>query len=169
MIVGIDSGKNGGIAVLHTNGAVSAFYRMPKLPGPKGDIDAASIVEILRTTRDNCGGAEPAVVVIEALTRGAGKSSWTSASVSGRIWGTIAGITQALGMPLEIVRAQDWQKIMLRGMKTDNYRARKDASLQVAGRMFPDFASLAGVRANDGVAESLLIAEYHRRMNVRKP
>jgi len=168
MIVGIDSGKKGGVALLeeHTH----TFLRTPLL-GPKGDEDVPAMADILRGWRDELAieRRAPPTVVIEALARGAGKSTWTAASVSGRVWGEWVGIIQTLGLPLVVVRAQDWQREMLKGETRKTYADRKAASLKVAGRLFPTFAPLASVKANDGISDALLIAEYHRRMNVRKP
>jgi len=159
MIIGIDSGKKGGVAMLD-DGRVHTFMRTPSL-GPKGDEDVPTMAELLRCRN---GGD---TVVIEALSRGAGKSTWTAASVSGRVWGEWVGIVVTLGLPLVVVRAQDWQREMLKGEARKTYADRKAASLKVAGRLFPTFAPLAAVKANDGIADALLIAEYHRRMNVR--
>jgi len=160
MIIGIDSGKKGGVAFLW-DGHPPTFERTPLL-GAKGDEDVPAMAALVA---DFAGPS--ATVVIEALARGAGKSTWTAASVSGRVWGEWVGIVQALGLPLVVVRAQDWQREMLKGEKTKSYAERKAASLKVAGRLFPTFAPLASVKANDGIADALLIAEYHRRMNVR--
>jgi len=163
MIIGIDSGKRGGIAFLW-DGHPTTFERTPLL-GPKGDEDVNAMANMLDLW--SCGDHGVPTVVIEALARGAGKSTWTAASVSGRVWGTWVGIIQTLGLPLVVVRSQDWQREMLKGEKTKTYAERKSASLKVAGRLFPTFAPLASVKANDGISDALLIAEYHRRMNVR--
>jgi len=181
MIVGIDSGKKGGVAVLFDDRG-PMFCRTPTL-GPKGNEVVPAMIEALRSLSNapEAGGRVESIfgelcgfprqgitVVIEALARGAGKSTWTAASVSGRVWGEWVGIVQTLGLPLVVVRAQDWQKEMLRGEKTGSYAERKAASLKVAGRLYPTFAPLAGVKANDGIADALNIATYYQRLTVAR-
>lgn len=79
----------------------------------------------------------------------------------GENFGWIQGVLEANGIPYELVRPQAWKKAF--GITAD-----KNTSVQVAKRMFPNAKLLRTERSrkdDDNIAESLLMAEYARRIH----
>jgi hypothetical protein len=80
-------------------------------------------------------------------------------------YGRILGVAAALGLRRELVRSQDWQKVMLRGEAKASGKDLKRLYVEVAERLFPRVA-FRGPRGGllDGKAAAALIAEYGRRV-----
>lgn len=175
MIVGIDGGKSGGIAALSEAGSI--YHSRTPLDGKEESVE--QMAQLLREFQKLAGGhvsamfrklgittfpEQPITIAIEAVARGSGVSSRTSAEVQGRVFGEWVGICTTLAIPFRIVRPQEWSPKML-GRKKRTYAERKAAARLLAGQLFPEAADLMRVKANDGIADALLIAEYVRRGN----
>lgn len=82
----------------------------------------------------------------------------TSMFKFGENFGFIRGLLQANGIPYELVTPQKWKREF---GATD-----KNSSVEVCARLFPTVSLMRTQRcrkAHDGMAESLLMAEYARR------
>lgn len=88
----------------------------------------------------------------------------TSTLQTGKGFGILIGLLAGLGVPYQIVGAQQWQKKIFTGVpaKLDT----KDKSIIVAKRLFPhlDFRRTErSTKAHDGLTDACCIAEYGRR------
>lgn len=147
--LGIDPGKTGAIVSLDGDGAVSWSRPMPDTPQ-----------ELARLLRDHV----TARVIVErqfAMPE-QGRSSTLTIGIG---YGVILGVCAGLDIPLELVRAQDWQKVMLRGEGKAKGVDLKRQYVAVAERMWPS-VTFRGPKGgmNDGKAAAALIAEYGRRL-----
>ena len=151
--IGIDPGKTGCIAAIDGDGAVAWTWIM------KGRT-TREIVDLLSEHND-----APVIIERQIAVHGQGLTS-TFTTAEG--YGVLQGIVAALGMPLHLVRAQDWQKIMLRGERKASGADLKRLYVAVAERIWP-MINFRGPRGgmNDGKAAACLIAEYGRRTLTR--
>lgn len=101
--IAIDPGANGGIAVDFGNG--SACYAMPETEGDLVEL----LADLIKTAK-----IEPECVIgvfLENIVRhmGSGIPASTMAVYASN-WGFIKGVVMALGVRLELVTPQSWQK-----------------------------------------------------------
>ncbi len=149
-ICGIDVGKKGGVAFL--TGAEATAVAMPTL---------AAFIAMLEWHAAAEAGLH---VFIEKAQSFPGGQGIASAFNYGQHFGELLGVIQALGIAHTLVRPAVWSKMMHAGTKDGETKAR---SLEAAQRLFPRVSLLATPRCkkpHDGIYESLLIAEYGRRI-----
>lgn len=137
IIIGIDPGASGGIAVL--NPTVLAVH---KLDGTERD------------ARDFlCGvNLSESFAYIERV-HSMPKQGVASSFKFGQSYGFLRGLLIGLGIPFEEVTPQKWQKAMGCMSKGD-----KNVTKGRAQQLFP------GVKVTHAIADCLLIAEYGRRI-----
>ena len=150
VVIAIDPGKSGGVAVAGF-GAV-ACHAMPETEGDMLDlirgIKSGGDVEVAET-----------VCVLEEVGGFAGKAQPGSAMFRfGENFGFIKGLVQALGIMLELVRPQVWQKAF--GLGTASACASKtewkNKLKAEAQRRFPN------LHVTHKTADALLILEWKR-------
>lgn len=148
--VGIDPGQTGWIVALGKGMEWLSDARMPATATELADV----LIDI---------GYAATWVERQHPVRGQGLgSTYTTAYHAGVIEGVIA----ALGRPYYLVRAADWQRVMLRGEPRASCAADlKRQYVAVAERMFPGIG-FRGPRGGilDGKAAAALIAAYGMRM-----
>jgi crossover junction endodeoxyribonuclease RuvC len=159
MIVGIDPGVDGAIAWMTDGGDIEDVRNMPTTKdGKKRIIDCPHLCEVLKLTR-------PDIVVLESVNcrPGQGVSSVFS---FGRSLGRIEGVIHTLGLPIEFPTPQRWKKVVLEG--TDKS---KEAAIAYVQRRWPDAQLIPdGCRVpHDGRADSILLAEFGRRLMGGRP
>lgn len=147
VVCGIDPGAGGGLGVLHVeSGRYLRSCRMPMLVGgthgTKPTVDVGRVIAFL----DNVD-----LVVLENVHSMPGQGVASSFQF-GRVFGHIEATVQALELPLVRVTPQAWKKHY--GISRD-----KRSSLSLCHVLYPGRVDW-GVKANDGVAEALLIANY---------
>lgn len=184
-VVGVDPGLDGGIAAIELGPIgepVSVdVIRMPTKPGPVGrrDVDGAAVGAFFNHIH-HCGIVLCAAVEsVHAMP----KQGVTSAFNFGKGYGKILGIIESLDIPLDEPTPQQWQKLVLAGMKTkvkkkpktkgkggatksNTDRRDKDISIRFVLNQFPHVNLKATDRSttlHDGMAEAVCIAEYARR------
>jgi len=153
LILGIDPGANGGIARIAGNAL--EVWPMPWIAGQGIQVPT---VRFLFQTADH-------VFIEKAFVMP--KQGIVSAATTIGEWKRIIGMAEGLSLPITIVPAKAWQKVMLAGMATSDKQARKSASIAVAQRLWPSvslFPTERSRKPSDGMAEAALIAEYGRRM-----
>ncbi len=142
--IGIDPGLSGGIGVIYPdNTAISYMYKSSKL------------IEVIKSLVD-----EDVYITVEQV-HAMPHQGVTSMFTFGTGYGTILGIIEALGREYHLVNPQTWKKLI--GVTFD-----KSTSIRKAQKLFPNVSLLPTPRCrkpSDGMAESLLIAEYGRRIN----
>jgi len=146
-IIGIDPGVTGWIVAVDSDRIAWAA------PMPDSE---DGLARLLREHVDL-----PAFVERQHAVHGQGLSStFTTGCNYGRILGVLAG----LGMRRELVRSQDWQRVMLRGEPPSKGKDLKITYTRVAERLWPT-VPFRGPRGGllDGKAAAALIAEYGRR------
>ena len=145
--IGIDPGKGGALAVLHEDGS-SIIYPF-SVEGYK-EILADLSVENFRCRAKCC------LEHVNAMPGNGGVSMFHF----GENFGFIQGLLTAYDIPYELVRPQKWKKFY--GITSD-----KNTSIEVCHRLFP-YVDLKRTerckKMDDGFAESLLLAEYCRRV-----
>lgn len=145
VFIGIDPGKNGGIAVI-LNEVGKAVITLPY-----SDEQLRHIVShYSRSNRVTCClekvGAMPGQGVVSMFN-------------FGKSYGYIKGVLESFSIPYQEIPPQKWKKEF--GLNSD-----KAASVEVCKRLFPFVDLLATPRCkkpHDGMAEALLLAEYARR------
>lgn len=139
--IGIDPGKNGGIAVLGSDYKACVVY---------SDTDLITTCKMFNGMNVICY-----LEHVHAMP----KQGVSSTFNFGMNFGFIQGVLKAYGIPYELVTPQKWKKEF-------SCTSDKNTSIEVCKRLFPKVNLKATVRCkkdHDGMAEALLIAEYGRR------
>ena len=171
MIIGIDPGLTGAVAVLRDDGAGVAVHDMPTMPwtkdGKKRMVDPAALAELLRQYL-HYGNVAVFTEKVQAMPRSirgrevkmGAASSFNFGTGFGMINGVVAALTHGLltmsgdGMTHELVTPVAWKRYAgLIG--TD-----KDAARVMAQGQWPDLE--LHLKKHSGRADALLIAEYGR-------
>jgi crossover junction endodeoxyribonuclease RuvC len=146
MILGIDIGVQGAIALLDGNGALLEISDMPTLhDGPKGRraINAPLLAAIIFKSHADRAFVES----VNPRPR----EGPTGAFAFGRARGVIEGVLAAAGIPATFVTPPAWKRAV--GLTL----ASKDASRAEAIRRWPNHAELFARVKDDGRAEAALI------------
>lgn len=144
MYIGIDPGKLGGIAVLYKETKANAFRYTPE-----------KLIEICEEIVSSNTTSHVFVEKVHAMPHQGVSSMFTF----GAGYGEIQGILKAFHLKYELVLPHVWKKEI--GVNSD-----KRTSIRKAKELFPHVSLLPTSRCrtdDDGLAESLLIAEYARR------
>ena len=155
LIIGIDPGGNGGIAVLGLDGSVVSVAKMPETPN--------DILEYLR----KYGGTElfgtDAVCYMEKVGNGIPGQSSKATATFARHNGHLEMALLALGIKTNEVTPQKWMKYYQLGKSSDYSKGEwKNRLKSKAQQLFPkEKVTLA-------VSDALLIAEYGRIIEVGK-
>lgn len=160
IILGIDPGLNGGIAVMQENGELLHYSRMPikqeRVLSPKRKkrsrmIDVTGIAAILAQYEPTNifierAGARPGQGVVSMFTFGMG-------------YGMILGLCMAMegAICTDVVTPQRWQKQLMVGL--DHIEDTKVRALAKFQQLYPELDV-----THDGIVDAVLIAEYGRQM-----
>lgn len=152
LVIGIDAGLTGALAVID-NGDYAGVEDLPtmaageRLGSIRTQINAAGLAELLRSRVDD--RRDEVMVVLEGL---AGYVNHKAAIFSmGNSFGCVRGVVATLGLPLVIVRPQDWKRHY--GLKRDKEQARRKAI-----ELYP--SAPLGLKKHHNRAEAILIARY---------
>jgi crossover junction endodeoxyribonuclease RuvC len=147
IIVGIDPGNNGGIALLHGDRLIYADH----LPIVGKTLSG----HLLNNWFADIEPDTPAMIVVEQV-HAMPKQGVSSTFNFGKAVGIIEGVIAARGLPLFWVTPQRWKKSI--GVTAD-----KNTSRQLAINLWPDQAHLFARVKDVDRAEAALIAEWYRR------
>lgn len=153
--IGIDPGKNGGIAVIGYENKREQNQRKIDVYVYQDDtlIKLAKEFAYFRNVLK-----EDSICYLE-LVHAMPKQGVSSTFNFGMNFGFIQGVLKAYNIPYELVTPQKWKKEF-------SCTSDKNTSIEVCKRLFPKVNLKATVRCkkdHDGMAEALLIAEYGRR------
>lgn len=140
--IGVDPGKNGGIAIIDNDGAVVFSFSEERL-----------LIEL-----DSISQEYECICYLEHV-HAMPKQGVSSTFNFGMNFGFIQGVLKAYNIPYELVTPQKWKKEF-------SCTSDKNTSIEVCKRLFPNVNLKATERCkkdHDGMAEALLIAEYGRR------
>lgn len=144
--IGIDPGKNGGIAKINTD---TGFVKTVTFS------EESLISELEGYFMFD---KSPLRCVVEKVNAMPGQGV-VSMFNFGQNYGFIQGVLKAYAIPYELVTPQKWKKEF-------SCTSDKNTSIEVCKRLFPSVNLKATERCrkdHDGMAEALLIAEYGRR------
>lgn len=140
--IGIDPGKNGGIAFIEDSGEILHL----------NVFDENYLISMIK----HCSGNMKCVLEKVNAMPGQGVVSMFN---FGQNYGFIQGVLKAYNIPFELVPPQKWKKEF-------SVTSDKNTSIEVCKRLFPSVNLKATDRCkkdHDGMAEALLLAEYCRR------
>jgi crossover junction endodeoxyribonuclease RuvC len=147
MVIGIDPGMKGGVAVLDHGGRFVGGMRMPSvLRGKRAMVETSAVDAFVR---QYVGGDDISAIVLEAPNSMPGQGL-QSTFTFGRFCGAVEGWAVGRGCAVQLVTPVVWKKHF--ALSRD-----KRASLDRARLEFGSHERWA-VLANDGIAESALIA-----------
>lgn len=152
LIIGIDPGLSGAVAVLNSAGDLERLADLPVIrDGRLAWIDGG---ELQSTLLDAIGGRTARAVVerVSAMPR----QGIASAFTFGVTLGSILSVLQTLHVSISLVTPATWKRTL--GLSSD-----KHASLHKARLLFPTVD--LGLAKHDGRAEALLIAHWFRLRN----
>lgn len=145
MIIGIDPGCSGAVAVLDKNGAHMTHMLMPTMKVGKGSrVNGAALAAFLREHAD-CHA------YLEKVGAMPGQGV-TSTFTFGHAAGVVEGMLQGLGIPYTLVTPQAWKKTV--GLIGKD----KDAARTRAIQLYPELRVLDLKGKGQAVADALLIA-----------
>ena len=165
--IGIDPGATGAITVLNPDGT-SVIYVNP-LNATKSDVDGKEVYRIITQTMSK----GRTFVAIERSQSMPGQGV-AGVFTYGRGYGKLLAALEIAGVAFEEVTSVKWKKVVglsipkIQKEKMNERKKRlKAASAALAVKLFPDdagriFGPMGGIK--DGIAESLLLAEYGRRI-----
>lgn len=142
--IGIDPGKKGGVATISDDGV--KVYQW----------DDQRFIEDMR---QHANWLDKCVAAVEKVGAMPGQGV-TSMFSFGQSYGFILGVLAAFGIPYQLVSPATWKR------EFGLLKSQKQGSVDVCKRLFPGVNLLPTERCrkeSDGMAESLLIAEYARR------
>ena len=150
MIIGIDPGVNGAIAVLDDNLTYCSLWGMPTmaLSKSKRQVNGAELAGILRKISHN-GGYLKAYVERAGSMPHQGVASMFNFGVS---YGVIQGVLASLSIPMFLITSGVWKK------RAGLIGKPKDMARTLAQQLYPQ-AEL-GRKRDVGRADALLIALY---------
>lgn len=162
--VGIDVGKGGAISAIWSDGMVLSHVT-PVLSS--GDIDVLTMYTIISNL------SHVKMVVIEQVHAIFGSSAGSTFEF-GRSSGIAEGVVCVSRLPYTMVPPKTWQKEMWRGVEKikksgKNTTDTKATSLVAVQRLFPnatlyDKSKPKSKKIHDGIVDSILLAEYGRRL-----
>ena len=155
LILGIDPGNNGGIAVLDTDGNVISLTKMPDTP--------QDILEYLRKYCNTEMFGNTVICYMEKVGTGIPGQSSKATATFARHCGHLEMALMALGITTNEVTPQRWMKYYQLGKSSDYSKNEWKNRLKAkAQQLFPrEKVTLA-------VADALLISEYGRKQEVGK-
>jgi hypothetical protein len=162
MYIGIDPGKDGGIAAIHEN-----QLRLHTIPKIGKLVDLHKLKEILEAYTNY--GKYDHIILLENVHSLPGMSAKSNFAF-GENKGQWQGLLVALGLKYQEVAPKAWQKVAWEGipmMKKSNKKTdTKAMSLAAAKRLFPDVDFRRSERAtkpHDGLVDATLMAYYMKR------
>ena len=151
MIVSVDPGKNGGVAVLSETGEFWGGIRTPLLQHGKRDL--VDVLQI-KVWLDDISHDEISSIVLEQVNAMPGQGV-TSMFNFGRHTGSVEAYALSTGKPVVWVTPQKWKGYF--GLSKDKMASLDRARLEFGNN------PLWRVKANDGIAEAALIALWSLR------
>ena len=161
IIIGIDPGLNGAIAVLENNKVLNIFDVpvMPEGKKNKRQINSAQLVKMLEEIIKNLDKNE-VTVVVENVSAMPGQGV-TSMFNFGQTFGAIKGICAALSLPIFFVRPAKWKKHF------DLINSSKDASRTKAIELYPTISDKLSKKKDVNKSDAILIARFYSETRLK--
>ena len=152
IIIGIDPGLSGAIAILENNKVLNIFDIPVMSEGKKNkrQLNSALLVSLLK---ENLKNNEEVAVVVEQVNAMPGQGV-TSMFNFGQTFGAIKGICAALDLPIYFVRPSKWKKHF------ELINSSKDSSRTKAIEMYPKLSSQLSKKKDVNKSDAILIARF---------
>lgn len=152
ILIGIDPGKEGALAVLYPDGRAEVWDTPTGTVGNKHIYDVPGMAALLKPFK---GSKARAYLEMGQAMPGQGVSSTFQFGLGCGLW---EGLLAASGIAYETVRPAIWKRAIM-GFLADS----KDASRINAKTLFPEIAERFNRKRDHGRAEALLLCEWGRR------
>ena len=153
LIIGIDPGLSGGIAILE-NDKVKEMFDMPVMPDGKKNKRQLNSALLAQLIKENIKDIDNSAMVVEQVNAMPGQGV-TSMFNFGQSFGAIKGICAALKLPIFFVRPAKWKKHF------ELINSSKDASRTKVIEMYPSIAEKLSKKKDVNKSDAILIARYY--------
>ena len=162
IVVGIDPGLSGAIAILENNKVLNIFDMPVMAEGKKNkrQLNSAQLVNIIK---DSTKPDAEIAVVVEQVNAMPGQGV-TSMFNFGQTFGAIKGVCAALELPIFFVRPSKWKKHF------ELINSSKDSSRTKVIEMYPSLSSQLAKKKDVNKSDAILIARFYTetRLKVNK-
>jgi len=153
IIIGIDPGLSGGIAVLENNKVLNMFD-MPVMPEGKKNKRQLNSAQLVSLIKENIKSDEEIAVVVEQVNAMPGQGV-TSMFNFGQTFGAIKGVCAALELPIFFVRPSKWKKHF------ELINSSKDSSRTKVIEMYPTLSNQLTKKKDVNKSDAILIARFY--------
>ena len=153
IVVGIDPGLSGAIAILENNKVLNIFDMPVMAEGKKNkrQLNSAQLVNIIK---DSTKPDDEIAVVVEQVNAMPGQGV-TSMFNFGQTFGAIKGVCAALELPIFFVRPSKWKKHF------ELINSSKDSSRTKVIEMYPSLSSQLAKKKDVNKSDAILIARFY--------
>ena len=152
MIIGIDPGLSGAIAILDNNKVVG-IYDMPVMAEGKKNKRQLNSAQLVNIIKDNINTKEEITVVVEQVNAMPGQGV-TSMFNFGQTFGAIKGVCAALNLSIFFVRPSKWKKHF------ELINSSKDSSRTKVIEMYPSLSRQLSKKKDVNKSDAILIARF---------
>jgi crossover junction endodeoxyribonuclease RuvC len=153
IIIGIDPGLSGGIAVLDNNKVLDLFD-MPVMSDGKKNKKQLNSALLAKLIKEKTSNSSESAVIVEQVNAMPGQGV-TSMFNFGQTFGAIKGICATLELPIFFVRPSKWKKHF------ELINSSKDASRTKAIEMYPHLAQELSKKKDVNKSDAILIARFY--------
>ena len=153
IIIGIDPGLSGGIAVLDNNKVLDLFD-MPVMADGKKNKKQLNSALLAKLIKESISNSSESAVIVEQVNAMPGQGV-TSMFNFGQTFGAIKGICATLELPIFFVRPSKWKKHF------ELINSSKDASRTKAIEMYPHLAEKLSKKKDVNKSDAILIARFY--------
>jgi len=153
IIIGIDPGLSGGIAVLDNN-KVLELFDMPVMADGKKNKKQLNSALLAKLIKESTSNTSESAVIVEQVNAMPGEGV-TSMFNFGQTFGAIKGICATLELPIFFVRPSKWKKHF------ELINSSKDASRTKAIEMYPHLAEKLSKKKDVNKSDAILIARFY--------
>ena len=159
IVVGIDPGLSGAIAILENNKVLNIFDMPVMAEGKKNkrQLNSAQLVNIIK---DSTKPDDEKAVVVEQVNAMPGQGV-TSMFNFGQTFGAIKGVCAALELPIFFVRPSKWKKHF------ELINSSKDSSRTKVIEMYPSLSSQLAKKKDVNKSDAILIARFYTETRLK--
>jgi len=159
IVVGIDPGLSGAIAILENNKVLNIFDMPVMAEGKKNkrQLNSAQLVNIIK---DNTKPDVEIAVVVEQVNAMPGQGV-TSMFNFGQTFGAIKGVCAALELPIFFVRPSKWKKHF------ELINSSKDSSRTKVIEMYPSLSNQLAKKKDVNKSDAILIARFYTETRLK--
>ena len=159
IVVGIDPGLSGAIAILENNKVLNIFD-MPVMAEGKKNKRQLNSAQLVRIIKDSTKPDDEIAVVVEQVNAMPGQGV-TSMFNFGQTFGAIKGVCAALELPIFFVRPSKWKKHF------ELINSSKDSSRTKVIEMYPSLSSQLAKKKDVNKSDAILIARFYTETRLK--